>query len=198
MRYYPFKNLITEFSETDIDIEGVREPLTAAEISLFMLAANQIKTNDVSQKILSVGNNSVFVPLLIWRILGSPVNPFHEFFLHNLWNESDLIHIKNLLSINQYPFVLRNGHVENTLKSYPVGQIGLVWYKSPDTPNTEEETYNTVFREVTLIKAGLNPNNFVFLSQPSTESTRRAIEDVFLGYRLKRFEKSPRMLLVLS
>ena len=172
---------------------GLVEPFTASEISLFMLAANQIKTNENSQKILCVGNNSVFVPLVVWRMMGSPVNPYHEFFLHNLWNETDLSAIKNILLLKQYPFVLRNGHIENTLKSYVAGQIALVWYKRTIP---EEEIYDTVFREATLIKANLNPVNFVFMAQPETETERRALEDVFVGYKVKRFTVSPRMLLI--
>lgn len=196
MSYQPFNNLTIEFADTHVEADSITDTFTSSEISLMMLGVNEtLRGVTESRKVLCVGDVSLFVPLIVWRLLGSPSNPLHEIFLHNMWSESGLSTIKQLVSTRMYPFTIRNGYVENTLQSYFPGQVAYVFYSRALGADPEQE-YDTVFREVTLVKSSLYPDNFVFMCKPATEAERRAVEDVFMGYRVKRFDQAPNMLYV--
>lgn len=219
MSFDPYKDLRVNFYENgDVGVLSSSEPdaivlaedrFTASEIGLVMMATNEVllprkdgDNDDMSLKILSVGHNSLVVPLIVWRLLGSPTNPRHELFLHNLWGESDLVVLKNLIAAHELPFVLRNGIVTNTLKSYFAGQIAFVWYtrvnRGGGSLNDAEEEYKQVFDETTLLKNALAANYAVLICRPSSQAETRAVQDVFMGYEIRQLKKTPNLIMVLK
>ena len=199
MSYDPFKLLRIEFKESHVELDSVQDTFTASEIGLFMLGVNEVlRDNTESVKIVSVGNNSLFIPILVWRMMGSEPNPIHEYSMHNLWDEGGLMYMMNYLQTTQYPFIIQNGLVSNTLKSYFPGQIAFVWY-TPGVPEADpRDTYEVVRNEITLIQHALTLN-FVIYCKTVIEEQRRAIEDVFPStrYRLRRFDIAPALLVIL-
>lgn len=197
MAYYPYSQLKVQFTETHVDVEGIQETFTAGELAVIMLSTNQVLRGYLqSLKVLSVGDNSLLFPLIVWRVLGSDPNPLHEFFLHNMWDESGLNSIKQQLASTGYPFVVRNGLVENTLRSYFPGQVALIFYGRAESVDDPDLEYQIVYEQASLLKNAVLPGRFVLISKPLRDEVRRALEDAFVGFRVKRFQQAPALIVI--
>lgn len=199
--YTPVKDLTLAFyanGEVAAD-ETVRGVFDGSELAVFFLAINQ-SLRGTSRNALIVSEKPLFVSLLVWRMLGGSDNPRNKCFLHHLWNEQALLSLKGTIADRSYPFIVRNGDLENTLRSYFPSQVGWAWFDRPEETLTtldDQQEYLETFRLVTLIKQSFDPYAFVFLCRPERAATGRAVQDVFLGFRIHQFTWAPRMMVVL-